>query len=94
MGAALLSLKRIGWKLLKPFEIETSQGLILQLTVTPPALLRYHLEDAWNAQLEFIAATKIGHPQDRLDCSAAKAVLDDPNLTKPQRGCLLAYLTQ
>eukprot|EP00959_Pyramimonas_sp_CCMP1952_P291575 6098655-Pyramimonas_sp.AAC.1 len=36
----------------------------------------------------------MGHPRDRLDCSAATAVLDDPNLTKPQRGCLLAYLTQ
>ncbi|CAK0853059.1 unnamed protein product, partial [Prorocentrum cordatum] len=86
MGAALLSLKRIGWKLLNPFEIETSQGLVLQLTATPPALLKYHLGDAWKAQLEFNAAAKMGPPQGRLDCSAAEAVLDDPNLTKPQKG--------
>ena len=46
------------------------------------------------AKLERRAAAKMGRPDDRLDCSAAQRVLGDPGLTKPQRGCLLAYLTQ
>eukprot|EP00959_Pyramimonas_sp_CCMP1952_P386263 8095346-Pyramimonas_sp.AAC.1 len=73
IGATILSLQRVNWHLENPFELETSEGLLIQLTTVPPALLKYHLEEARGANLEKRAAAKMGMPQEkvrRLGCEA------------------------
>ena len=39
MDAAILSTKRLGWKLLGPFRLQLDDGAVVHLTSTPPVLM-------------------------------------------------------
>jgi hypothetical protein len=60
LGAAHLSLKRVGWSFVTPFVIRSPQGLELALTAHSPALIQYHLTIAWKMQLGRTACKATG----------------------------------
>ncbi len=62
LGAAHLSLKRIGWKFLTPMKLLSDKGVEFVLPSTSPALLSYHLQVAWKQHLGTSAAKVVGAP--------------------------------
>ncbi len=60
LGAAHLSMKRIGWRFKTPFTVESESGTELALTAISPALLQYHLVTAWKIKLGRTASRAVG----------------------------------
>jgi hypothetical protein len=94
LGAAYLSLRRIGWAFLTPFQLVTAEGVTINLTDTAPAMVAYRLRLAWDHQrlqgaqrsLHLDASLKV-------DFEAARKNLLDRRIPARERGVLHRYLT-
>ncbi len=93
LGAAVMSLKRIGWHFDNCMTLVPSEGLRLALPSTSPALVAYHLQIAWKCKLGQDAARRLGYTAAQLDPTAFQRI---------QRSCrqgqafplLRAFITQ
>jgi hypothetical protein len=70
MGAAVMSLRRVGWQFRTCLTLESDTGEIFPLPSTSPALLAYHLQVSWKRALGRAAARSIGQDGAQLDPSA------------------------
>ncbi len=60
LGAAHLSLARVGWRFRTPFTLEAADGELFVLTSMSPALLCYHLQLAWKKAVGEKAGLALG----------------------------------
>ncbi len=93
IGAAHLSLKRIGWQFDTPLVLKSAEGALISLTTVSPALLSYHLQVAWKQNLGLRAGAVVGAPVGaQIDATIARQVME--NQTPRNRALTRAYLTQ
>ena len=70
LGAAHMSLKRIGWAFATPLVLKSAEGQEFALTMVSPALLAYHLQVAWKRALRVRAGEAMGaQPGDQIDAT-------------------------
>ena len=67
LGAAHMSLKRIGWTFATPLVLKSAEGQEFALTTVSPALLAYHLQVAWKKSLGVRAGKAVGGSTRRAD---------------------------
>jgi hypothetical protein len=60
VGAAALSLRRVGWTFDTCLTLVTDEGVHLPLTSTSPAMVAYHLQVSWKRRLGEAAARSLG----------------------------------
>ena len=63
MGVLRLTLARLGWGWLKPFEFTTDQGHVIKTIETSPKMVGILIKEAWHRRLERLAAQKLDHQQ-------------------------------
>ena len=63
MGVLRLTLARLGWGWLRPFEFTTDQGHVVKIIETSPKMVGILVREAWNRRLERLAAQKLDHQQ-------------------------------
>ncbi len=95
LGAAYLSLRRLGWTFVTPFQISTDDGAVISLTDTSPEMVAYWLRTASNKQhLDGAKRTLHLDPALQIDFEVARKLLLDRRLAARERGVLHKYLTQ
>ena len=67
VGAAALSLRRVGWTFDTCLTLVTDEGVHLPLTSTSPAMVAYHLQVSWKRRLGEAAARSLGLDGEQLD---------------------------
>jgi hypothetical protein len=67
LGAAVVSLRRIGWAFDTCMTIITDEGIRLPLTSTSPSLVAYHAQVAWKRHLGMSAAKSLGFEGEQAD---------------------------
>ena len=93
LGAAHMSLKRIGWTFETPLVLRSAEGQQIALTTVSPALLAYHLKVAWTKALGVRAGEAMGAIQgDQIDPTVFQKVQAD--LKPHHRALAKAYVTQ
>ena len=93
IGAAYLSLKRIGWTFSTPFQITDSTGRTFSLTDTAPALLAHFLRESWN-HINLVGASRALHldPDLQIDFEVPRRLLQDRSIPARSRQLILRYL--
>ncbi len=69
LGAAVLSLRRIGWTFDNSLTLLTDEGVKLPLTSTSPALIAYHAQVAWKRTTARSAARTLGFDGSQVDAT-------------------------
>ena len=91
MGAASLSLARVGWSFETPFTLRDQKGEIFALTSVSPALLAYHLQGDWKKAVEVQAGKAIGLEGHQVDTSKYKAVMASVEVPARDKALLKAF---
>ncbi len=98
LSSAMLELHRSGWTAPSPFEWIDDQGVVVQLTATPPALLRDMLKASARRQAERLLGTKWAKKDHRFEgkrlCvdAAMDALARSRTLTAKQKGAFRSRL--
>ena len=93
LGAAVLSLRRIGWVFDNCLTLITDKGVKLPLTSTSPALVAYHAQVAWKRVLARDAARTLGFSGAQADPTAFQKELRTSH-TAFSFPLLKAFITQ
>ncbi len=95
MGAASLSLKRVGRSFHTAFQLRTAEGDVVNLTGTSPAMLASRLRLAWEAR-NLAGAKRSLRLADstRIDFEVARKALADSRLPNQSRSLLTSFLCQ
>ena len=78
MDAAILSFQRLGWTRLRPFKNKLDNGSVVHLTSSPPALLKFFVNEALQRIMVGVPAKnlrKAGFVSQRFGVDHAKAPL-------------------
>ncbi len=98
LSAAMLELHRAGWKADAPFEWTDDQGVKVQLTGTPPAMLKAMLKASIRRQAERMVGTKWARRDNNFEgkrvCidAATDALRRSKSLTPKQKGAFRSTL--
>ena len=92
LGAAHLSLARVGWAFETPFTLRSPSGEIVPLTSTSPAMLAYHLQRDWKKEVEEQASKAIGLQGCQIDPSCYRAAMGGSRLSSRDRALLRAFM--
>ncbi len=95
LGAAYLSIRRVGWTFATPFQLIDAAGITINLKGTSPAMVAHRLRQDWN-RLHLEGARRSLRMDDSLyiEFEASRALLLDRRISAQARGILNRYLTQ
>ena len=93
LGAAALSMKRIGWNFVHPFLVRTDTGVELALTAVSLALLGWHVRTAWK-KYECRAAGRVLRTDCQIDPTAYQKASRSAELKAHHKALLRAFLSQ
>ena len=94
LGAAHLSLRRIGWRFLTPFSLESASGETFLLTSTSPALLSYHLQLDWKRAVGTQAGRSLGLDNCQVDPTIYRRVMGSQELSGKDKAILRGFVGQ
>ncbi len=92
LGAAGLSLGRIGWSFATPFAIQSPTGERFALTSTSPALIAYHLQLAWKCAVGQQAGKAIGMQDAQIDATCYRKVMSSEATSGKDKALLRAFV--
>ena len=94
LGAAHLSLARVGWTFETPLTVRTPSGELLALTSTSPAMICYHLQIGWKLAVARSACRAVGFKPHEILHAAEFHTPNREGIWGPQLKSLLrAFLT-